>query len=319
MSDVFEELLPVKWREIEFPITRTRMSIAHDLVEHKYWGVDGAKVESTGLAPIRFLFSVPMLNGIEPGRNETWAALYPNQFRALIAAFQKKAVGILQHPEFDQFTCKAERMDIDWDATRRGGVDIELSFVETKLDFDDSSFLMGNSPIEVVDIGSIDLDEEEKRASIKELFSRAGVPLPPYLDDSKKKISLSEFAQKVKAVTDYPTLLSKRSAGQLDALLYHVNRVAESAAAAKTALTWPIIQNVERTKAAAYEIQQAWLATSRTVSLFTVPADTTLAGVARQLPEAKVSDLIRLNPGLMRQPEIPKGTVVRYYAARAAA
>ncbi len=311
--DYFEQLLPAKWHDVEFPVSRTRMSIAHDLVEHKYWGVDGARVESTGLAPRRFTFTAPLLNTISPGRNERWAALYPNQMRALIAAFQKKELGPLQHVEFGSILCKAERMDIDWDASRRGGVDVELSFVESTVGED--RLLATKTPIEVVDIGAIELDSETLKVDLKKLLEDAGVPLPPYLQD--KTISLAELANKVKAVTDYPSLLSYRAAGQINALIYHAERIQTSARSARTALAWPVIQNAERIKAAAHELTEKLVAKNKTIALFKVPHDTTLAGVARQIPDSKVGDLIRLNPGLMRSPEIERGTIVRHYKTAA--
>lgn len=310
--DLFEQLLPAKWRDVEFPVTHHRMSIAHDLVEHKYWGVDGARVESTGLAPMRFHFTAPLLNTISPGRNERWAELYPNQMRALIAAFQKKEVGALQTLEFGEVLCKAERMDIDWDAARRGGVDVDLSFVETSI-VEDNSLLTSKTPIEAVDIGAIEMDSPTLKVDLKKLLEDAGVGLPPYLLD--EGIGLSELANKVKAVADAPSVLSYRAAGQINALVYQVERIQQSASAAKSALTWPAIANAERIKAAAYKIQQNLLAGTKRVAMFTVPHDTTLAGVVRQLPEAKVGDLIKLNPGLMKSPEIPRGTSVRYYKA----
>ena len=53
---------------------------------------------------------------------------------------------------------------------------------------------------------------------------------------------------------------------------------------------------------------------SRRVGVFTVPHDTTIAGVARQLPgDVKMGDVIKLNPALMLNPEVLKGTRVRYY------
>lgn len=310
--DLFEQLLPAKWRDVEFPITRHRMEIAHDLVEHKYWGVDGARVESTGLAPMRFIFNSPLFNTISPGRNERWAALYPNQTRALIAAFQKKEIGQLQTLEFGEVLCKAERMSIDWDAARRAGVDVEMSFVETTV-AEDNSLLTSKTQVESVDIGAIEMDSPTVKADLKALLQAAGVDLPPYLlDDS---ISLGELANKVKAVTDAPSVLSYRTAGQINALVYQAERIQQSAYAARSALAWPVVANAERIKAGAHKLQENLLAANKKVAFFKVPHDTTLAGVARQIPNAKIGDLIRLNPGLMRGPEIPRGTTVRYYKA----
>lgn len=309
--DVFDQLLAAKWRDVEFPVTRTKMSIAHDLAEHKSWGVDGARVESTGLAPLRFSFSSPLLNGISPGRNERWAALYPNQMRALIAAFQQKSRGVLTHPEFGPILCKAERLDLDWDAARRGGVDAELTFVETTID-NDRSFLLEPTPVQGVEVSIEELDSDSFKADLKTLLLRAGVDLPPYLQDGNK-VSLTDFMRQVKSVTDYPSVLSYRSAGQIDSIVYHAKQIQQSVEKAGSALTWPATNNVEKIKANAFELKEKLIAGTKDIAFFTVPAATTLAGVCRQLPEAKVGDLIKLNPALMRGPEIEQGTVVRYY------
>lgn len=310
--DVFDQLLPAKWRDIEFPVTRARVSIAHDLAEHKYWGVDGARVESTGLAPFRFTFTAPLLNGISPGKSERWAALYPNQMRSLLAAFQKKDKGMLQHPEFGLVVCKAERFDMDWDAARRGGVDAELSFVQTLTDAEIE--ILDETPVKEVDIG--ELDSESVKADLKALLEAAGLEPPPYLQDSN--LSLSDFVRKIQAIADYPSLLSYRAGGRISSILYQANKIQASVEKLKTPKTWSITRDVERVRAAAHEAAQKVLQGPKDIAFFTVPAATTLAGVARQIPQAKISDVIRLNPGLMRRPEIDRGTVVRYYVARAA-
>lgn len=308
--DVFNQLLPAKFRDVEFPVTRIRTSVAHDLVEHKYWGRDGGRIESTGLAPIRHSFHAPLLNGISPGKNERWAALYPNQMRILLAAFQKKERGELQHPEFGLLVVKAERMEMDWDAGRRGGVDAELSFVETLTDADTASTGVGSWSS--MDIG--DLDTATFKTDLKSLLQRNGLPLPPYLAPGSK-VSLSDFVNSINKVVNYPGLITYREAGKINALIYQAERIKQTADLAHTPLTWPINQELQRLKSAAAGLRERLLAGNKTIAFFRVPAPTTLAGLVRQIPQAKVTDLIRLNPGLMRAPEIEKDTTVRYYRA----
>lgn len=311
--DVFDQLLSVKWRDVEFPITRHRMSVAHDLVPHTYWGVDGARVESTGLAPNRFTFSAPLINGISPGKNETWAALYPNQFRKLLAAFQLKAKGVLQHPEFGEIVCKAEKFDADWEATRRGGVDAELSFVETKVD-GDTDFLAFPGSNAQPEIGS--LDSVTVKRDLKALLEAAGLPLPAYLVDNK--ISLTDFLRQVKAVADYPALLEYRGAGRINSLFYHAGNIQKSVDKLRSPKTWSVTRDIERLKAGAFEAGQKLLEGSKDIGFYKVPAPTTLAGITRQIPGAKIADIIKLNPGIMRSPAIDKDKVVRYFINRAA-
>lgn len=310
-DDVFEELLEASWRGIPFPVTKMKASLAHDLVEHKYWGVDGARVESTGLAPWRFSFSVPFINGLSRARGETWSNLYPAQMLRTANAMQNKAAAYLQHPEFGNVWCKAEKFDIDWEGGRRGGVEVEMSFVETQRDDQNLSTRL-RLGVNVVDESANELDDATVKADLKALLLAAGLDLPPYLAD--ESISFGEFMNSIKAVTDYPTLLSMRAGGKIDAVIYQADRVAKSAAKARSALTWPVTQNVERMKAAAHDLRENLVSTSRRVGVFTVPHDTTIAGVARQLPgNVKMGDVIKLNPALMLNPEVLKGTRVRYY------
>lgn len=310
---LFDQLLEASWRDVPFPVTKMKVSLAHDLVEHKYWGVDGASVENTGAAPWRYSFSAPFINGLSNSGAETWDhRLYPDHLRKFLEAFQDKSVGQLQHPEFGLIFAKAERLDIDWDGGRRGGVEVEMSFVETNVEGQTAH--LDASPIDKIDAAAGELNSIINKADFAALLKKQGLEPPPYLSDPT--FSFEEAMNKIKAVTDYPTLLSMRAGGRIDAVIFQAERVAKSAEAARSAVTWPITQNVERVKAAAYNLRESLLATrSRRIAFFTVPADTTIAGVARQLPSgAKMGDVIKLNPGLMLNPEVSRGTVVRYYA-----
>lgn len=315
MADILEQLLPVKFRDVEFPITRLRMTVAHDLVEHKYWGVDGARVESTGLAPNRITCSSPMTNGIVPGKSERWSILYPNTFRELLTAFQQKATGPFQHPEYGIINVKAEKLDADWDAGKRGGVEVEMSFVETLPD--EGVDLFEESPVQEVELAALNLDASELKADLEKLLKDAGIPLPPYLE--KNTLSLTDLARKARSVTDTVTLLEHRVGGAYNSVVYQANKIQEACERLKDATTWPVSKNVERVRSSAHDLRQKMLQSDRSIAFYRVPADTTLAGVARQIDGANVGDLIRLNPSLMANPVIPEGTIVRHYVPRVAA
>lgn len=306
MSDVFQRLLPAKWRDVEFPVVRMRMSLAHDLAEHKYWGVDGARIEATGMAPVRFTFSIPMHQGIVPGKGESWTpgSLYPVVFRKLVVAFAKKANGALQHPEFGTIICKAERLDIDWAGDRRGGCEIEASFIETISDQELLLAIPRPNPVGEMTVAaqSLDASEEDLRKLVPEL--------PTY------KAGFDDMMRSVAAVFDQASLLSMRAAGKIDSIVYRANAVGDSIDRARSALTWPVTQNLERLKAAGYDLRKKLLEIGRDVVLYVTPGDTTLAGVSAALSDTSLGDLIKLNPQLMSQPRIPGGTAIRYYASK---
>lgn len=304
-KDEFDQLLPFKWRELELPITRIRLSLAHDLVEHKYWGVDGGRVEATGVAPIRVSAQIPLSNRIYPGKNEKWQAdaLYPDALRALLLAFAERKSGLLQHPEFGRIACKAERMEIDISGERRNTAMVDASWVET-LDEDVLSEIVA-SPVTEMEFAASDLDAS--REDIRGLAPN----LPEY------ETSFDDFARSIAAVGDQVGLLAYRAGGKIDSIIYRADAIGESAERAKSALTWQVQKNVERIKSAAHDLRGKLLAESRNIVYYRVPADTTLSGILASVAEGNtVSDLVKLNPGLMSNPTITKGTLVRFYQSR---
>lgn len=307
LKDEFDQLLPFKWRDVELPISHIRLSLAHDLVEHKYWGVDSGRVEDTGVAPVRISASIPITNRIVPGKNERWqaGALYPDALRALLVAFGQKKTGLLQHPEFGQIACKPERLDIEISAERRNTAMVEASWIET-LD-DDVITSIATSNVTEIELGAADLDASD--TDLRKLAP--GLP--------KYKETLDDLARGIAAVGDQAALLQQRAAGKIASIAYRAEQIGESIDRARSALTWPAKQAVERIKAAASDLRANLLASSRDIGLYRVPSDTTLSGVLAQLPDGNsIGDVIKLNPHLMTDPTIKAGTLVRHYISRIA-
>lgn len=305
MAMPFDHLLEGKWRSTPFPILKMRVSIAHDLAEHKYWGVDAARMEDTGLTPMRFSFSIPMHQGIYPAKTESWkaASLYPTLYRQLLVDFAKKTTGVLQHPEFGDISCKAEKLDIDYDGSRRGGVEIEATWVET---INDGDVKLQPPPQPVNQLAAAADDLDASNADLTKL-----VPAAPQF-----KTTFGDLVHAVQGVFDQATLIQTQTGGQVDAIVYRVNALAASVDAARTAATWPITQNIERMRSAANNLRQKLLQTNRDIILYIVPQDTALAALAKTLPEVEVADLVALNPILVRGPLVPRYTVIRYYAPK---
>lgn len=303
--DEFDQLLPFKWRDVEVPVTKVKVSLAHDLVEHKYWGRDGARVEATGMAPMRVQASIPLGNRIYPGRGERWQAgrLYPGALRKLVEAFQQRKVGVLQHPEFGEIFARGEKLDVDMSGDRRNMVEVEASWVQTLGDSDFQDLFP--SPIQLVQEAGADLDANT--ADLKGLLK--GYTLPEY------EATFDDFARSIAAVGDQVGLLAYRAAGRINSIVYRVDQVMDSIDRAKSAFSWPARQAAERVKDAAHDLNQKLLAASnRGIGFTTVPADTTLAGLLALVPAGNtVGDLVKLNPQLMAQPTVPAGTRVRFY------
>jgi hypothetical protein len=308
-------LLAFKWRDVEVPIRSLRMSIAHDLVVHKAWGVSGARVENTGIAPTRFRARIPFLNSIRQGPHESWqyGELYPTVFRAFVVAFQKREAGHLQHPEYGLIACKPEELEVELAAESQGGVEVDASWIEV---LDDVVQHQISNVVEL-DVEADDLDQkmDDLRALVDAQLKARGLSerMPKY------KQNFSEMMRQLAGVGDTTDLQSKRLGGQVDAIINRAERLQRSIDRAKSALTWPATQNIERMKAAANDIRQKLLAANRDIVLYVVPKTTTVAGLLPKLPGATLTDLMRLNPKIVAGPVVEKGTHVRYYAPRLAA
>ncbi len=304
MAGEFEKLQPFKWRDDEYPISNIVFSLAHDLVEHKYWGVDGGRVEDTGVAPIRISVSMPLGNHIYPGVNETWkqGSLYPTALRKLFVDFALKSTGLCQHPEFGRISAKADRIECRLEAGKRGHAQVEASWIQTNDDTVNSVPRLNPTLDLVVAAGDLDGSDADLRA------------LAPQLP--KFEESFEDFARSIQAVGDQLALLSHRDAGRIDAIVYRAQLMQQSIDRARSALTWPATQNLERIKAAANGLRQKLLEAGKGIGLYTLANDTTLAGVQAQIPKSTgMGDIMRLNPHLCVKPIVPAGTAVRYYLA----
>jgi hypothetical protein len=306
MADALAELSEFKWGGLAIPITRMRMSLGHDLVQHKYVGVDGASVEDTGVDAIVIHATIPLRNGVTRGPRETWEQNpYPSLFRKLVSIFAKRETNDLQHPEWGRMRCKAQQLEIDWDASKRGGVDAEATWIQTNED--GVALTQDINGRQDAAAAAADLD-----AAYRDL--KAIVPKAP-----EYKESFADAMNKIAGGIDSIGRTTNLAAGRIDQVVYRVNKIQEAAERTKSALTWPITHNSERLKSASIDLKKKLAALGKDIALYRVPVDTTLAGVAAQLPDAQMVDLIRLNPSLMREPAVPAGSMVRYYVSRIAA
>lgn len=302
MDDVLATLLECRWRDVSFPLTRIRLEFAHDLVEHKYWRVNAARLEGVGLAPVRIRAEIPYLNGIQPGPQESWnPQLYPGEMRRFVDAFRQPGTGLLQHPEFGEIACKAEHLSLELSADKRGGMTAEASWVET-ID-DEVAHRIVPSPAADVESIAVELDED---------LADPRLLIPP---SKELETSWLDLADKVIGALDTASLQAGRAAAPINRWKNRAERMQAAAERLRTPLTWPITANAEKAKSIANDAARAVAVANAEIGIIAVPGDTTLAGVQALVPRASIADLIRLNPLLVRQPIVRKGTAVRYRIA----
>jgi len=317
---LFEQLLPCTWRGIHFPTSTIKVSLSQDVTEHKYWGKDGADVESTGRAPLEIDAVLPLYNGIAPGKGEKWGVLYPTTFRQLLDAFSDKSKGVLQHPELGEITCKPVSFDFAHDAQRRDGVEVTVKWVETFENDEGFNTAAKDSPINVADLAALNLDSS--RADLKLLVPDAALPEEDFVS----------LMNKVTGFVDSVTTFAQVIGNKPNQVLYRLEQLQNSVERAKNALTWPIIDTIERAKDALHDIKEATSTThtlvgtgpvdgsgspavGRKIARFLTPNNMTASSIQASLPNANTLDeLMQLNPVLVSKTEIGVGIVIRYYA-----
>lgn len=309
---LFEQLFPCSWRDIVFPISSISVQLSQDLVEHRYWGVDAANVESTGRAPMEISAEIPFVNGIVPGKGENWGVLYPTEFRKFLKAFADRSSGVLNHPELSGILCKPKSLEFALDAQTRNGVIVRAQWIETtepNEDLDLRDPFTNDSPVQIASQTALSLD-----ASKEDITGLA--PQAPVFEES-----FESMVNKLRGVVDGVGTTVSLLVNKPNQILYRVKLLQNSVERTKNVITWPIEDACERLKNAMHDVSEktvigtgAALTVSRPIGRHTLKARTTLSTMPSLVPARNsVDELLALNPSLASRPEVPEGTVIRYY------
>lgn len=304
---LYRGLLPFEWEGIGLPYTKMSVDLRQDLVIHKFVDRDGAHIENTGRHPLQFTFTIPFINTIAPVRgSETWVQpLYPTQWRRFLQACAVGETGSLQHPELGVLTCKVENVRTVWEGIAGGGPMVEASWVET----DDTALqltaaLGQPSPISAMAAACANLD------TYLAGITTAQAPQMPQLTQT-----FTQLMQQIQGIGTQVSLLSYEYGGQVNAIITQANQLEASLTNfpnTPNALNWPIVQQAEQAKDAAYQLQGNLLTTGTVPSSFTTQKDSTLAELAITL-DADLYLLMNLNPTLILAQPVLAGSLVRYY------
>jgi hypothetical protein len=313
MADVLKNLAAFEWRNEQYPTLSFSTTIAHDLVEHKYWGRDGADVEAVGRAPLRVRVRIPFFNNIFPGRGERWkhGSLYPIAFRKFSEDFANRVTGIIIHPEYGWIPSKPSSMSCEWSGqSNRDGVFVDAEWVET---FDEEG------KAQSLKAPSADLDLKSASASFEAQKRDIASLLPPgHDDDFWATVLTMDFVDLANLATSASGTLGAVAysvAGKLTSIEYHAERVMKSLDVINSPLVWPARDACTRMIEAAQKARENQLRQDRKVLTMRLERTMTLASVVAIIPSARVGDIIRLNPKLISSPIVVRDSEIRYYAA----
>lgn len=314
VDDLFLQLKEASWKGVAFPFSETELDIRHDLVIHRFANRNGAYVEWTGRHPVQITGEIPFLNHIYSAPTETWpqGALYPYQWRLFIKACLDGTSGTFQHPELGPLNCKLDMTNTRWRGSVRGGVIVRAVWIESD---DTQADQLGADLSQASPIGNLVANADDLDANIATLEAAVAAqqnPLPPL------EFSFDMLANAIVGVFDTTTVLSKIAQGRVDNVIYQSNRVIDSVSRSPILgpLAWPLIQNAERLKDAAYNLKSQPAITTKGIRTKSLAKDST-ASEAALFVGSDLTDFIALNYQLIGRPVIPRGTPVNYYAQAA--
>ena len=316
-------LTEASWKGIPFPTSQLRLSLSQDLAEFRYWQVDGARFEGTGMAPIVYNMTIPFRNNLASGRSEGWRSgqLYPDAWQRFLSACSDRRPGTLVHPAIGPVFCYLKTADTEWDPNKRDGVDVTAQWIQS---IDDSvqPIVPAVQAQAGMTMAAIDLDNA--------IFALTPRPTNPIY-----KPNFADTIRSILAVGDHISLARKQYAGQIDGVIYRAKAIEASiigatagtltaialypSAPATTgrALLWPIVTSCERLRSACYDQQRKLLASSRDMSAYVVPQRTTVAMLVVSIGGGTtLSDLMKLNPTLAGKAIVEAKTLVHYYTPK---
>lgn len=316
MTDVLQDLQACSWRGISFPITMIQEQGSQDAPIHKKADRDGARVETTGLNPFQYSINAVFINSIARGKNEKWENLFPDTFLKVKDAWKDRSSGILIHPLFGEILCKPIAWNVSINADQRGGVFVDMIFMETT---EDGAIQPKPSSLASAKAAALDLDDA------------LGLMVPPpqtfYPEGST---SLTDFVNSLTSVVDQASLIKQQAVAKIDRVVHNLNKISEKIDVATNIVTTDPVtqiqtdlgrigngivkvqQSATKLSLSLLEIKATLLAQDKTISTFTTTNRTTLFSLAGKLGNS-ISDLLNLNPYLAGTIVIDRNINVAYY------
>jgi len=301
MAEFFRvALLEAKFRDVSFPVTDFRIQISHDIAQHKRPDQDGARVESTGRNPMTFSASIPFYRGIATNVTENWPELYPAHHRAFLSSMADRTAGVLSCPSFGDIIVKPVSCTSNLRADARSGEDVSAEWIEAPQDdiAARAAFAMP-SPLNAALEAASTLNDPAITPALKKV-------------DPDDRISIFEAMTKIAAVMDQSRLFIQQNVAMIDRLTYRLNVIHESTSSLMDPQLWTVKEPVNRLRDALYRLKLLGAGVTKDVSIYIVPAQTTVANLASDL-KTEVRWLLELNPRITSVFFVEKGTFIRYY------
>lgn len=294
------------FRGIAFPASGHTISGGQSHTSHQAMDRDGALVETTGRESDRFEVNAVFDNGLVRSESETWADLYPNTYLKFLDALRDRSTGELTHPLRGPVKVKAIAWEEKIDPSRRSGVTLSVTFLETKDENEEDESLFEASPLAFAEAEAVMLDAE------------LGALNPPLPTDLPEGTDLGDLVGDIKGAIGSVGLAAMQVAGKINGAVAGVTSVIDtvertgdqigSAAGSIADNANRLLDGLNRMKGHAEDVLKRDKPTGVKIN----PADWTWSQAVKDTGNT-LDNLTNLNPHLGGKSVIPSGSAIKFY------
>lgn len=294
MADLFKLLPHFEWRGNIYPVTSREVSFTHDGVRHKLQYRDGEIIEQLGSQALTFSYTFPMRDGVTKGPYEQ---LFSKQLSVLFADIQNRAISILIDPIYGQFNCYPTSYRDSTDVNKRDGTDIAVEFVRT-ITADEADQAQPTDSLQGLGAEARSLGDDLKLSTGFEQF------ISP---QGKTDIfsAIAGFASQISSDESRIAASASNLSSKLDKLDRALNKLEDP----KTAR---LQESISQLRDSANRVAQHGNNPGKRILTVTKAYAQTIGAASKEAGMTLV-DFLKLNPSLVRNPLVPKGSKVKIF------
>lgn len=290
---IIQGLPTLEWRGLYAPCDSAPVDFSHRQAERKYYGVDGAGHDNTGMDPMFPNLRLYFINGVE-GDNEA----FPHNWNAWRVALFDGSAGDFVHPVLGKFRARVLKGTIQFVSQTTAGVVVDVAFTSTIDSIDKPNKFIDAKP---------DVQTTAKAAAAAAASQEIRWQ-PSTLGSTLEGAVSGLFSAVFDAQVTLSGYTNQVGGGILD-MIARAESLTDPA-------SYPAYDNLVRLWSEVELLSAAAVReVGRSVGKRITQNDTTLDAFATSVNN-DIDEVMALNPGLLRSPSVPKGSTVSFYTGK---
>ena len=298
-DDVFSELKPASFRNIEFPIIARSVSFAQQHAIHKFVYRPLELIEGLGPGNLKFSYTIPFRQGIFGG---PYSDLYIDTFPRFLEACRDRTQGDLFDPVLGTFKARTVNFRTDTDILRRDGEDIQVEFIHSP------------DPDEV-DLPADTFVGVEAMSTAANVIARDPVFREELTDEGDLFESIDDAFNEINAVGSQINNIQGQISGKINKISGQIAKTVDTVERLVDVKNAPVIRSMKNLQFQAHQFEKKFSALGSDFKTFTTPQDMTISAVAQSVGHP-VQVVVANNPTVASSPIVRKGTKIKYPVLR---